>query len=313
MTHSDYNAFLNEIETTQMSPIRGGHGCRKIYKMVLLLAMLEIDGRNKGNWWTAITPAQAAPFFHHILTHYDTIRDVQFSDQDKKDYRFSFTDKARKFTENLIRKNPMHFWGNGHQYGKYDGKKDVFYFDVCIRLEDRDLIYKKAKTIALRRIKDSMPGISIPYDFYDFRLDKEFDNILKVAESSPPLTEIDAVIKARVGQSKLRTLLFDRYETCILCKISHPKLLLASHIKPWSESDRNERLDLDNSLLLCPNHDKLFDKLLITFDESGRCLVNEKFKSHLDLRLLHIPEKPLVQLTDRNQYYLEFHRSKFRM
>lgn len=311
MINIDYNGLLNEIKTTQMSPIRGQQGCRKIYKMVLLLAMLEIDGRNKDNWWTAITPAQAAPFFHHILTHYDVIRDIQFSDRDKKGYRFSFTDKARKFTENLIRRNPMHFWGNGHKYGKYDKTKDAFYFDIPIIPEDRKRIYREVKSIALSRIEESMSGASLPYDFYDFRLDKEFDNILKVAESSDMPTERDAMIKARIGQSKLRTLLFDRYENCVLCKISHPRLLTASHIKPWSDSDRNERLDLDNSLLLCPNHDTLFDKFLITFDESGKCLINEKIKSHPDIKFLHIPERPLVQLNDGNQHYLEFHRSKF--
>lgn len=31
-------------------------------------------------------------------------------------------------------------------------------------------------------------------------------------------------------------------------------------------SDENERLDVDNGFLLCPNHDKAFDKGYITFD-----------------------------------------------
>ncbi len=42
------------------------------------------------------------------------------------------------------------------------------------------------------------------------------------------------------------------------------KLLVASHIKPWAESDDRERLDPTNGVAACPTHDAAFDSGLIT-------------------------------------------------
>ena len=52
--------------------------------------------------------------------------------------------------------------------------------------------------------------------------------------------------------------------------IDHPKLLVASHIKPWAVSSNTERLSEDNGLLLSATYDRLFDSGLITFDRHGK-------------------------------------------
>jgi len=41
-------------------------------------------------------------------------------------------------------------------------------------------------------------------------------------------------------------------------------LLVASHIKPWADSDDRERLDPRNGVAACPTHDAAFDTGLIT-------------------------------------------------
>jgi putative restriction endonuclease len=41
-------------------------------------------------------------------------------------------------------------------------------------------------------------------------------------------------------------------------------MLVASHIKPWSESNVSERLDPENGLSACPTHDVAFDTGLLT-------------------------------------------------
>ncbi|MGH8783212.1 HNH endonuclease [Paraburkholderia sp.] len=45
------------------------------------------------------------------------------------------------------------------------------------------------------------------------------------------------------------------------------ELLIASHIKPWRESDNEERLDGMNGLLLATHADRLFDRYLMSFRE----------------------------------------------
>jgi putative restriction endonuclease len=53
---------------------------------------------------------------------------------------------------------------------------------------------------------------------------------------------------------------------CCISGINVPRLLVASHIKPWSEFPE-ERLDPRNGLCLSSIHDAAFDAGLITLDK----------------------------------------------
>ena len=69
--------------------------------------------------------------------------------------------------------------------------------------------------------------------------------------------------------------LFEKYHgRCIITGIDHPKLLVASHIKPWAVSSNKERLSVDNGLLLSATYDRLFDSGLITFDKHGKIFLS---------------------------------------
>lgn len=90
-----------------------------------------------------------------------------------------------------------------------------------------------------------------------------------------PETERKAIIQSRVGQGSFRKSLFEKYHgRCIITGIDHPKLLVASHIKPWAVSSNKERLSVDNGLLLSATYDRLFDSGLITFDKHGKIFLS---------------------------------------
>lgn len=90
-----------------------------------------------------------------------------------------------------------------------------------------------------------------------------------------PETERKAIIQSRVGQGVFRKSLFEKYHgRCIITGINHPKLLVASHIKPWSVSSNKERLSVDNGLLLSATYDRLFDSGLITFNRQGKIFLS---------------------------------------
>ena len=92
-----------------------------------------------------------------------------------------------------------------------------------------------------------------------------------VQDEQIPETERKALIQSRIGQGTFRKALFDKYHGhCIITGIDHPKLLVASHIKPWAVSSNRERLSVDNGLLLSATYDRLFDSGLITFDRHGK-------------------------------------------
>ncbi|MGH7460388.1 MAG: HNH endonuclease, partial [Longimicrobiales bacterium] len=69
-------------------------------------------------------------------------------------------------------------------------------------------------------------------------------------------TEIDAVVKQRVGQDLFREMLFEYWEgKCVVTGLAVPELLRASHAKPWAVSNDAERLDPYNGLLLAVHLD----------------------------------------------------------
>lgn len=81
-------------------------------------------------------------------------------------------------------------------------------------------------------------------------------------------TNIFRNIKSRIEQYKLRKLLLENYKNqCAFCKISHTKLLRTSHIKPWVESTNEERINPQNSILLCSLHDALFQNGLLSLSD----------------------------------------------
>ena len=119
--------------------------------------------------------------------------------------------------------------------------------------------------------------------------------------------EKEAIVKIRVNQDVFREELLKRYHTCALCKVDNPQLLVASHIKPWSECEPSERLDVDNGFILCPNHDKLFDKGLISFDDSGEILISEKL-TEINRMFTNVSVNMKVPLTEGQRKYLGYHR-----
>lgn len=86
----------------------------------------------------------------------------------------------------------------------------------------------------------------------------------------------ETTVAARVNQRYFRNRLLENYDgRCCLTGLSLPSLLVASHIKPWSDSDPvTERLAPDNGLLLNSLHDRAFDQGLITLDNELRVVVS---------------------------------------
>lgn len=140
---------------------------------------------------------------------------------------------------------------------------------------------------------------------------KEIDNdeIIKIIDPDN-INEVERSIisKFRVGQSDLRDILLNNKICCEICGIRNKELLITSHIKPWTKSNKFEKLDSENVLLLCSIHDALFDKGLISFSDDGSIIISTLLDSS-DRVLLHLTgeEKILVDSKNKKEY-LKFHR-----
>lgn len=151
-------------------------------------------------------------------------------------------------------------------------------------------------------------------DVLNYIKNYEYNYTNRIAELEKNLTDIvgaekEAVVKIRINQDKFRENLIKKYNgKCCLFGVNHIPLLVASHIKPWAKSDSYEKLDTENGLLLCPNHDKLFDSGLISFDSNGNIIISSQLDNHNQL-FLNIRNSYKINITNDNAEYFKYHRN----
>lgn len=97
--------------------------------------------------------------------------------------------------------------------------------------------------------------------------------------SDIPETEKQQLVRSRIGQGIFRMRVAQQEKRCRLTGVDNLAFLVASHIKPWRDSDNEERLSGSNGLLLSPHVDKLFDRGWISFSDDGRVLISAQAKS----------------------------------
>ncbi|SHG37742.1 HNH endonuclease [Ornithinibacillus halophilus] len=104
--------------------------------------------------------------------------------------------------------------------------------------------------------------------------------------------ELYARVKVRgVAQSIFRKALLEAYNyRCAFCRTRIEVLLEAAHIIPWSKSSEEQKLDVNNGILLCSNHHKLFDAGLINIDKDYRIHADPTIKTKLIGRKMRLPE-----------------------
>ncbi|MCW8348395.1 HNH endonuclease [Vibrio sp. ZSDZ65] len=118
-------------------------------------------------------------------------------------------------------------------------------------------------------------------------------------------TEKTILVNTRVGQGNFRSQLIQMWGGCALTGYKNTQLLLASHIKPWRDSNNEERLDKYNGLLLLANLDKAFDLGFISFDNQGKVMISKYLEKPEVIGLNECMSFPIVS---QHKRYLEHHR-----
>lgn len=137
-------------------------------------------------------------------------------------------------------------------------------------------------------------------EMIEYRHKKE---ILKLIPQRGVPTDRDA---SKELQSFFKDCLFNEFNhECCICQAKLPYMLIASHIKPFRDCGHVlEAMDQNNGLLLCRNHDFLFDQGYISFDQSGHILISPEIIQ--ETNIYHIPRN--FQLKKK---YLSAHRKAF--
>lgn len=125
-----------------------------------------------------------------------------------------------------------------------------------------------------------------------------------------------AIIEQRIKQNFFRRTVLSSYRgRCCMSGVSEQRLLVASHIVPWSK-DKENRLNPSNGMCLSAIHDRAFDRGLITLDKNFCVVISEELRRRAEPFIqtaFHAIEGKSIELPDRflpSIVFLEQHRAE---
>ena len=130
-------------------------------------------------------------------------------------------------------------------------------------------------------------------------------------DPSIPETQRIQLTKARVGQGLFRNRVMTLDPRCRVTGVEDPRLLIASHIKPWRDSTNPERINGFNGIMLSPHVDALFDERLISFEDDGRMLVHPGLSSDVLSRWSISRSTKVEHFRPEQSAFLHHHRAAF--
>lgn len=119
----------------------------------------------------------------------------------------------------------------------------------------------------------------------------------------------------RIKQHFFRRAVLSSYRgRCCMSGLSDTRLLIASHIVPWS-ADKANRLNPSNGLCLSAIHDRAFDKGLISLTEDWRVLLSNELRQREDafVKAVFLPlENQPIEMPEKfkpNDQFMSHHRA----
>jgi 5-methylcytosine-specific restriction enzyme A len=268
-----------------------------------------------GNWQGGICPSSKYPF----IFIFSGKSGQQHGYQDRWDNPnvFSYTGEGQagdmKFTKgNLALRDHLQ---NGRRVFLFESVSRGYVKFICeVEVFDADYF----------ETHDTAGNIRIGIKFFFKRLDARIPlypeistpkSILNDPHSRleldlPGVTERKGLVTSRVGQGAYRKRIIHRWEyKCAVTGFDKLDVLIASHIVPWAGSNDNERLDVDNGILLSPTYDALFDRHLISFENNGKIILSGSIDEKAYNKIYVTGNEKIQNLNQYNQLYLERHRS----
>lgn len=182
--------------------------------------------------------------------------------------------------------------------------------ELVFELLRNDENFKKKDSVGKRMYSNSVRHYisfkkSLAEEYNYTKIEKEIMQNKLLTE-----TEKEALIKSRRGQGLFREKLFTKYGgRCLITGSDDKRLLVASHIKPWAVCKNDERLDVENGLLLSILYDKLFDLGIISFSDNGELLISKTLREN-NIQKLNITNQRKFNIIPSDVLHrnLEYHR-----
>jgi putative restriction endonuclease len=199
-----------------------------------------------------------------------------------------FIEELRPYLANKYA--PLQSNGNGNQ-GAYLATISEAFADILLAKIGKSATFFKNAVLANEEMKE--------------------DDAQKALEGRTDIgpTQKQQLVQARRGQGIFKSNVRLNENKCRITGVKDPRLLIASHIKPWVDSSDKEKLDGYNGLLLSPHVDRLFDRGLISFENDGKMLVSSKVDHDVLERWGIEATINVGPFKTEQSAYLEYHRS----
>lgn len=277
----------------------------------------DIHAKYGGNWQSGISPSANHPYI--FIFSGKSGHQHGYKDGWDNPNVFTYTGEGQsgdmKFTKgNLALREHIQ---KGKRVFLFESEKKGFVKFIC-EIEYIDVDYFETHdTSGETRIGIKFffkrKGAKVPYQATLF--ESTLNDIINPLESNqkiPNETERRGLVTSRVGQGAYRKRIIHRWEyKCAVTGFSKLNVLIASHIVPWVDSNDNERLDVHNGILLSPTYDALFDRHLISFENSGKIILSNSIEEHAFQKIGVTGNEKIKNLSSFNFEYLDRHRIRF--
>jgi 5-methylcytosine-specific restriction enzyme A len=277
----------------------------------------DIHLKYGGSWQSGIAPSANNPYI--FIFSGKSGHQHGYKDGWDNPYVFTYTGEGQagdmKFTKgNLALRDHLQngkrvflFESEGKGFVKFICEVECFdadYFETHdssgnLRIGIKFFFKKKGAFIPLQPAIFEVPSVAA---------ELQMNYLIKL----PNETERKGLVTSRVGQGAYRKRIIHRWEyKCAVTSFDKLNVLIASHIVPWSYADDNERLDVHNGILLSPTYDALFDRHMISFENSGRIILSDSIELQAYHKIGVSGKEKIESLSNYNLEYLEKHRNRF--
>ena len=177
-----------------------------------------------------------------------------------EDAKFEYEQQEQKYRQDISDK-----WDKNHQELQNLSNRELFDIERAVPqdelryyIKSEDSAFDYFRRIALPiisylsilKLKDTSGKIfflfrpTLSYNFnpyYHPAKKREVEKAIK--QKKLPRKEKEQLVKARIGQGAYRQKLLEESSECIITRVNDERILMASHIKPWSVSNDEEKTD----------------------------------------------------------------------
>lgn len=278
----------------------------------------DIHAHYGGNWQSGICPSSKFPYI--FIFSGKTGHQHGYKDGWDNPNIFTYTGEGQKGDMKFIKgnlslrdhlkngKRVFLFEIEGKGYVKFITEVEFFDVDYFETHDTRGDIRQGIKFFFKRM------GVNLPIQPSSFSIETlAAEPQVEYEINIPNQTERRGLVTSRVGHGAYRKRIIHRWEyKCAVTGFDKLNILIASHILPWATADDNQRLDVHNGILLSPTYDALFDKHLISFENTGKIILSDSIEMQAFNKIGVTGKEKIQNFSQYNFEYLDNHRNNFK-